>query len=94
MNHRIKQFLIWLTQGGNVLLGGFADESMSSRAYRMQQRGHKYWGWTAKAIDRLFFWQVDHCRNAWLEEVERRQLPPELRDEPSNPPHWDDEWQS
>lgn len=94
MKFRLVQFLIWLTQGGNVLLGGFADESMSSRAYRMKLKGHKYWGWTADAIDKLFFWQVDHCRNAWLQELERRQLPPELRGNPSNPSHWDDEWQS
>lgn len=76
---RLNQFLLWLTQGGNVLMGGYADESMSSRAYRMQQKGHRYWGWTARAIDALFFWQTEHCKNAWRDELERRQLPPEFR---------------
>lgn len=91
---RLTQLLIWLTQGGNVLLGGYADESMSSRAYRMKLKGHKYWGWTADAIDKLFFWQTDHCRNAWLQELDRRQLPPELRGQSQNQASWDDEWQS
>lgn len=76
---RLTQFLIWLTQGGNVLLGGYADESMSSRAHRMRVKGHKYWGWTANAIDRLFFWQRGHCEEAYRQEVQRRQLPTEFR---------------
>lgn len=76
----LVQVAIALDQVANAAIpGGYADESMSSRAHRMRVKGHKYWGWTARAIDALFFWQANHCRNAWLDEMARRQLPPELR---------------
>ena len=88
------QVLIAIDQLVNALLRGWSDETLSARAYRMKLKGRKYWGWTASAIDSLFFWQTDHCMNAWRDELERRQLPPELRGNPSNPSHWDDEWQS
>lgn len=81
---RLTQFLIWLTQGGNVLLGGYADEAMSSRAHRMRLKGHRYWGWTANFIDWLFFWQASHCEQAYKAEAKRWQLPPEFRGNDAN----------
>lgn len=76
----IIQVLIALDQCVNALIpGGWADETLSSRAYRMRLKGHKYWGWTASAIDMLFFWQKGHCEQAYLDEMGRRQSPPEQR---------------
>lgn len=75
----LYQNLIALDQLVNTLLGGMADETLSARAYRMERDGHKYWGWTAGAINALFFWQTDHCLGAYRDETERRQLPPEFR---------------
>lgn len=72
---QILQAAIWLDQGLNVLLGGMADETLSARAHRMRAKGHKYWGWTASAIDRVFFWQEGHCWQAHRSELQRRQLP-------------------
>lgn len=69
------QVLIAIDQLVNALLGGLADETLSARAHRMRAKGHKWWGWTAGFIDRLFFWQQDHCLDAYLAEVRRRQLP-------------------
>lgn len=89
------QVFIALDQLANAMIpGGYADETLSARAHRMRAKRQRVWGWTADAIDKLFFWQIGHCRNAWLQELDRRQLPPELRGNPSNPSHWDDEWQS
>lgn len=63
----------------NVLLAGSPDETLSSRAHRMRAKGHRYWGWTAGAIDWLFFWQPGHCESAWRAELLRQQQPPSLR---------------
>ena len=62
-------------QAVNALLAGAPDETLSSRAHRMQLNGHRYWGWTAKAINLLFFWEADHCRAAHESEQRRTQLP-------------------
>lgn len=73
---------ITLTQALNALIGGWPDESLSSRAHRLRVKGHRYWGWTAGAIDALFFWQRDpgHCLGAYQSEQLRRHLPPEMRE--------------
>lgn len=74
------QVFIAFNQIINALIpGGWADETLSSRAHRMRTKGHRYWGWTANAIDLLFFWQESHCEAAYLEEHDRVQLHPEFR---------------
>ena len=82
------QFFIWqlllaLDQLVNVLFGGYADETMSSRAYRMSERydaGLFGWRWRvcATLINGLFF-DRHHCRDAYLSERDNLQLPPEFR---------------
>ena len=71
------QVLIAIDQLANTLLGGFADETISSRAYRAFAEGKARW--PMRVIDALFFWQHDHCRQAYDSELERAQLPPEMR---------------
>lgn len=61
----LLRFLLWLDRVVNVLLGGVYSETLSARAWRMDVKDHPYWGWTARAIDLLFFWQPDHCRKQW-----------------------------
>lgn len=74
--NQLLQFLIAIDQLLNTLIpGGYADETLSARAHRMRVKGQPYWGWLARAINLLFFWQEDHCQGAWLEEIRRRQLP-------------------
>ena len=73
------QILIALDQLINALIGGNADETLSARAHRMRVKGHRYWGWTAGAIDKLFFWQRGHCLAAHQREHERKDLPHEYR---------------
>ena len=73
-------FNVWVAidQLGTALLGGWPDETLSSYAWRLEKQG-KFFGFTRRIIDWLFFWQQDHCYNAMLAEQERRQLPSELR---------------
>ena len=63
---------IGLDQLANTVLAGDPDETLSSRAYRAEQSGQRYWGWTRRAIDLLFFWQPGHCRAAYEYELQRR----------------------
>lgn len=79
------QLFIALDQLLNVLItplqvGAYADETMSSRAYRMHRDG-KPWGRVLMPIiDFLFAWQTpEHCKHAYLKERARVQLPPEFR---------------
>lgn len=55
----------------------YADESLSSRAWRWERDGVR--AWPRRVIDRLFFWEPNHCRESYRSEREGRQLPPELR---------------
>ena len=63
---RIYRFLDSLSQILNVIfLNGDPNESISGRVWREQR-------WMAvKWINRLFFWQVEHCRGAYQTDLER-----------------------
>lgn len=68
----LKQIAIAIDQLANTLLGGMADETLSARAHRTGS----VW---EPVIDALFFWQADHCQDAYISEKERKQLPSEYR---------------
>lgn len=73
------QSLVAFDQFLNALVfNGYADETMSANAYRRRRDGSS-WGFLADVIDRLFFWQDQHCKLAYDAEIKRRQLPPEYR---------------
>lgn len=76
----LLQLLIGFDQLANALVGGYADETLSSRAHRMREKGQPYWRWTAGMIDGLFFWQQGHCKRAFESELRRLQLPAHIRD--------------
>lgn len=80
MKQYLLNLLIALDQLINVVLRGEPDETLSSRAHRMRAKGHRWWGWTATAIDKLFFWQPGHCAWAYDYEQRRMQSPPAMRD--------------
>lgn len=76
----MKQFLISLDQTLNTLCiwlpgGSWADESLSSRAHRIQDTHPRL----RLAINKLFFWQEDHCKAAYESELKRNHFPPEMR---------------
>lgn len=72
------QILLAIDQLANALTGGWADETISSRAYRLQHTS-KFWMTSRKAIDKMFFFQPNHCYEAYISELDRKQAPPELR---------------
>jgi len=51
------------------LLGGSTHQTISSRAH-IEAYGSERWANAEKWINRLFFWQEDHCRWAWNYEVD------------------------
>ena len=72
-----KKVFIAVDKLVNAVLAGWPDETMSSRAWRWEQDGVR--AWPRRLIDRLFFWEPNHCRESYQSEREGRQLPPELR---------------
>ncbi len=78
MGRRSKQIPIAVDQFINTLFGGWADETISSAAWRKRHEG-RGWAFLRTLIDTLFFWQTDHCKTAYESELKRRQLPEELR---------------
>lgn len=75
ITHLVIQTLVAVDQLANALLLGYADETLSSRAYRAD-RDRKIFGRIFRPmIDWLFFWQSNHCHQAYLEELHRRQYP-------------------
>lgn len=80
INHPDKlQILIAFDQLINALLWGYADETLSARAYRHAEI-KKDRQWPMKLINGLFFWQENHCEQAYMSEIERAHLPPSMRD--------------
>lgn len=77
MWRRLKQVLIAIDQLLNTLLGGYADETLSSRAYRWSLRDIN---WPKTVIDALLWFDEDHCYESYLSELYRRQLPPSMRE--------------
>lgn len=63
--------------GAATPAGGWADETLSSRAWREDRR------FLVAFVDMLFFWQKEHCKAAWHSEMKRLQLPPHMRDSTS-----------
>lgn len=75
---RARNVLIALDQLANALANGAPDETLSSRAHRARMAGKPGWRRVADFIDRLFFWDADHCLESWKSELQRRHLPREM----------------
>ena len=75
MKRYFLHVLIALDQFLNAVTGGFADETLSSRIYREARTGRRGWVVAEKCVNRLFFWQDEHCRRALLRERQRAHFP-------------------
>ena len=82
MKRRVLNVLIALDQLLYVLItlgNGHPDETMSAAAWRLEQKGH----WAGKAfrplIDWLFWFDPEHCKQAYYAEVHRLQQHESLR---------------
>lgn len=76
----LKQVLLGIDQLFNTLTGGYADETLSSRVWRLENKGKLSGKIFRPLIDFLFFFQEEHCYNSFLAEIQRRQLPREFRE--------------
>jgi hypothetical protein len=79
----MKQFLIGLDQIINTKIKlsdgyGKIDEMLSARAWRLREEYPSIHLW----IDRLFFWDKNHCQECYQIEKERKQLPMEYNECP------------
>jgi len=82
---KFRQILIAFDSLANTLLAGMADETISARAYRsgvIDGNPKRRWKYARQVIDLLFFWQNEHCKEAYLSEFQRKQLPVHYRTEP------------
>ena len=77
----MKQFLIAFDQLINTIVYirgdgfGWADETLSARAYRLRKE-HPF---LHKSIDMIFFFDDNHCEESYFSELNRLQTPPEYR---------------
>lgn len=79
MKRRVLNLLIALDQLVYVVItlgAGMPDETMSAAAYRMELTG-KPAGVFRSIIDTLLWFDEDHCHQAYLSEVTKKQLPDE-----------------
>lgn len=73
----LKNVLIGLDQALNCMVKlsgdgwGLPDEMLSARAWRLREQYPSLRLW----IDRLFFWDDNHCQECFAIELERRQSP-------------------
>lgn len=77
IRQRILNLLIALDQFVYVLITlgeGMPDETMSAAAYRAHIT-RRPWGFMKRVIDRLFWFDPDHCYQAYMSEVNGMQLP-------------------
>lgn len=72
MKKYILNNLIALDQLCNALLGGDPDETISARAWRCKD--DKIWKYMRIFIDKLFFWEKDHCQSSYIAECKRKHL--------------------
>ena len=79
MEKTVKKYVyhvvVALDQFFNALIGGAADETLSSRTYRratLKEKPLKRWRVLYHMINGLFF-DRNHCKEAYFSEVYRRQ---------------------
>lgn len=71
----VYQNLIAIDQLVNAIFNGAADETISARCYRLNARNP--YRWMEQAINWLYrpLQGPDHCKNAYLKELNGRQRP-------------------
>lgn len=75
-----KQVFIAYDQLVNTYFRGWADESVSSRAYRYSLSVPcDHCQWAQKLIDKIFFFDHNHCEESYKSEKDRLHHPPSLR---------------
>jgi len=50
-----------------VFLNGNPNMTISARCYLNREK--PYWGTAYKTLNKIFFWQEDHCRDSWVSDI-------------------------
>lgn len=77
--HWFSQVLLCTSMLLNAVLGGWHDESLSARAWRLEFHRRR-WHFMRVLIDRLFWWEPAHCQAAYFADQKRRSLSPGERE--------------
>lgn len=73
---RVKNLLLALDQLIYVIItlgSGNPDETCSSAAYRMEMKG-KVFGFWRPIIDCIFFWDDNHCKESYENELLKKEF--------------------
>lgn len=73
MRNYLRQSWLAADQLLNALLGGMADETISSRCWRCRDR--QPYAFLVRLINAVVFWQNNHCRGAHAAFVARKSQP-------------------
>lgn len=71
IKHNVFQLFVALDQFLNVLIGMIIEPS--------QKQWSDLTRWFYWLVNHIFFWQENHCKEAYESEAQRSHLPPELR---------------
>ncbi|MGE5862336.1 MAG: pseudouridine synthase [Nitrososphaerales archaeon] len=69
----LKRILLSLDQTINVLMGGQPDETISAKSWRMKDKSLG-WNIARRIIDKLFWFDKDHCYSSYLAELNREHI--------------------
>lgn len=70
---RAREVAIAFDQLANAILGGYAQETVSSRCWRLRE--YPPYTKLRAFIDFIFFWQPAHCKASYEAQVARRNIP-------------------
>jgi hypothetical protein len=70
------QVAVALDQLLNSICGGYADETMSSRCWRL--RAFQPYKTLRPVIDTILFFDPKHCETSYLNTIARKYLPADL----------------
>lgn len=65
MKRYIWNLLIAIDQLINAICGGDPDETISSRIGKRRDEAERFW---SRVVDKIFFWQRGHTKNAVEED--------------------------
>lgn len=74
---KLMQIAIAADQLANAVLGGWADETLSARCWRL--RAYQPYKALRHVVDALFILKPDHCQRSYESERLRAQMPKEYR---------------
>lgn len=68
LKEQLGRIAAWISQGANcILLWGHHDLTVSARLYLNRDR--KGWRRAYNFVNKIYFWQDDHCRISWLADI-------------------------